>query len=171
MFSMKLTSRLSALPLTAMLGLLAIAAPANAATSTLALAGTCGAGSQAFSAWNDGARYVLASDGDLEAGGAGWALSSGAAVVPGGDPFALGGRVSTKALSLPAGSSATPPASCIAADTPSFRLLARNQGAAASKLHVDIVFGPFGKKEVASAGDITAGAAWTPTKALRLDLN
>ena len=53
---MKLTSRLSALPLAAMLGVLAIAAPANAATSTLAAAGTCGAGTQVFSAWSDTAR-------------------------------------------------------------------------------------------------------------------
>ena len=70
----------------------------------------------------------LAADGGFEAGGLGWTLSGGAAVVPGGDPFALGGAPSAKALSLPAGSSALSAANCIAADTPTFRLLARNHG-------------------------------------------
>lgn len=168
---MKLNPRLSALY--AALGLLALAAPANAATVKTALAapGTCGAGTPVFSAWSDAGKYVLGVDGDLEAGGGAWALSGGAAAVSGGDPFALGGRVSTKALSLPAGSSATTPASCIAADTPTFRLLARNQGAASSKLRVDVVFGPLGKKEVVSAGVISAGAVWAPTKVLTLALN
>jgi hypothetical protein len=36
--------------------------------------------------WSDAGNYVLGVDGDLEAGGGAWALTGGAAVVPGGDP-------------------------------------------------------------------------------------
>jgi hypothetical protein len=168
---MKLTPRVRALSI-AVVGLLALsAAPANAATSGLAAAGTCGAGTHVFSAWNDTAGYVLASNGDLEAGGAAWALTGGAAVVSGGDPFALGGKLSAKALWLPGGGAALSPSSCIAADTPTFRLLARNQGAATSKLRVEVVFGPAGSRESKAVADLTAGAAWAPTKVLSLALN
>jgi hypothetical protein len=165
--------KLESIRLTAAIGLLALAAPATASAgvTTLAAAGTCGTGSSVFARWNDPASYVLAADGALEKGGLGWTLSGRAAVVPGGDPFALGGAASTKALSLPAGSSALSAASCIAVDTPTFRLLARNQGAATSKLRVEVVFGPAGKKESKVAGDITAGSAWAPTKVLSLALN
>jgi hypothetical protein len=166
---MKLTS----LRITAVAGLLALAAPASAsaAQSTLAAAGTCGTGSPVFAAWNDTARYTLAADGGLEQGGLGWTLSGGAAVVPGGDPFALGGRPSAKGLSLPAGSSALSAPTCIAADTPTFRLLARNTGTPSSTLRVEVVFGPAGKKESKVVADITAGSAWAPTKVLSLALN
>jgi hypothetical protein len=166
---MKLTSLRAA----AVLGLLALAAPAGASAqlTTLAAPGTCGTGSPVFAAWKDPALYVLSPDGALEAGGRGWTLTGGAAVVRGGDPFALGGSVSTKALSLPTGSSALSASTCIAADTPSFRLLARNQGAATSKLRVEVVFGPAGRRESKVVGDIAAGTAWAPTKVLTLPLN
>jgi hypothetical protein len=166
---MKLTS----LRITAALGLVALAAPAGASarTTALATAGTCGTGSPVFARFADAADYNLAVDGGLERGGLGWTLSGGAAVVPGGDPFALGGINSTKALSLPAGSSALSAANCIAADTPTFRLLARNQGASSSRLRVEVVFGPLGKKQSKAVGDITAGSAWAPTKVLSLALN
>jgi hypothetical protein len=167
---MKLTPRLTALTATAGLIALAVPAAASAKQTALATAGTCGAGTPVFSAWADTNNYVAGLNGDLEAGSTGWTLSGGAAVVPGGDPFALGGTVSAKALSLPAGSAATSPADCIAADTPTFRLLARNQGSSKSKLRVEVVFGPAGKKESVVTDDITAGPAWAPTKELSMAL-
>jgi hypothetical protein len=158
--------------ISAVVGLLALAAPAAASAATTApAAGTCSTGSPVFARWTDKASYFLAGNGDLEAGGVGWTLSGGAAVVAGGDPFALGGKVSAKALSLPAGSSATSSSNCIAADTPTFRLLARNQGAGTSTLQVEVVYGPAGKKESKVVGKIISGSAWAPTKVLSLALN
>ena len=86
-------------------------------------------------------------------------------------PVAVGGSVSAKELWLPAGSSATSSSNCIAADTPTFRLLAINQGAATPSLPVEVVYGPAGKKESKVVGKISAGSAWTPTKALSLALS
>jgi hypothetical protein len=158
--------------MSAVVGLLALAAPAAASAATTApAAGTCGTGSPVFARWSDRSNYLLAGNGDFEAAGLGWTLTGGAAVVPGGDPFALGGKVSTKALSLPGGSSATSSSNCIAADTPTFRLLARNQGAANSTLQVEVVYGAAGKKESKVVGKISAGGAWVPTKVLSLALN
>jgi hypothetical protein len=154
------------LRISAVVGLLALAAPAAASAATTAPAGTCGTGSPVFARWNDNSSYQLATNGDVEAGGLGWTLSGGAAVVAGGDPFALGGKVSTKALALPAGSSATTASSCIAQGMPTFRLLARNQGSATAKLRVEVVYGPYRASRVAA--DIAAGTAWAPTKQLSL---
>jgi hypothetical protein len=158
------------LRISAVVGLLALAAPAAASAATTAPAGTCGTGSPVFARWNDNSSYQLAPNGDVEAGSLGWTLRGGAAVVAGGDPFALGGKVSTKALALPAGSSATTASSCIATGMPTFRLLARNQGSATAKLRVEVVYGAGAFKAAKVVGDITAGTAWAPTKQLSLAL-
>jgi hypothetical protein len=123
-----------------------------------------------FSRWADTTNYTLVPGGDLEAGATGWTLSGGAGVVAGGDPFTLGGKASTKALSLPAGSSALTADTCIAQDTPTFRLLARNDGAASSKLRVEVVYGPGADKVSRVVATITAGAAWAPTGKLSVQL-
>jgi len=163
---MKLILRISAV-----VGLLALAAPAAAsAATTAAPAATCGTGSPVFSRWNDNSSYQLAVNGDLEAGGLGWTLAGGAAVVPGGDPFAVGGKLSTKALALPAGSSATTGSSCIAKGMPTFRLLARNQGSATAKLRVEAVYGYGAYKVSKVLGDVVAGTAWAPARQLSLAL-
>jgi hypothetical protein len=123
-----------------------------------------------FAPWHDNSLYISAPDGGLEAGGAGWSLAGGAHVVSGGDPFSLGGKRSTKALSLPAGSSTTSPSACIAKGMPTFRFTARNKGAAKSRLRVTIVYGAGGKKATKRAGDIAAGRTWSPAKQLSLRL-
>jgi hypothetical protein len=121
-----------------------------------------------FAPWHDNSLYLSAPDGGLEAGGAGWKLSGGARVVSGGDPFALGGSRSTRALSLPSGSSAKSPATCIAKGMPTFRLTARNTGAARARLLVTVVYGPGGKRVSKRAGVVTAGRAWSPIRQLSL---
>ena len=158
------------LRISAVVGLLALAAPAAASAATTATAGTCGTGSPVFARWNDNSSYQLAPNGDVEAGSLGSTLSGGAAVVAGGDPFALGGKASTKALALPAGSSATTASNCIATGMPTFRLLARNLGSATAKLRVEVVYGSGASKVSRVAADITAGTAWAPTKQLSLAL-
>ncbi len=108
--------------------------------------------------WNDNSSYTLAANGDLEAGGLGWTLNGGAAVVPGGDPFALGGKVSAKALSLPAGSSAT-----VGAPTASPRTRRRSACSPATRARPTPSSASRsssarrGRKESKVVGDITAG--------------
>jgi hypothetical protein len=123
-----------------------------------------------FAPWHDNSLYLLAPDGDLEAGGTGWNLAGDARVVSGGDPFALGGSPSKRALSLPAGSSATSPATCIAKGMPTFRLTARNTGAAKARLLVTVVYGAGGKRVSKRAGEVTAGRAWSPIRQFSLKL-
>src|SRR4051812_50028824 len=118
---MKLILRISAV-----VGLLALAAPAAAsAATTAAPAATCGTGSPVFSRWNDNSSYRLAVNGDLEAGGLGWTLAGGAAVVPGGDPFAVGGEPRTQAPAPPAGRPAPTRPPCNPQGMPPVRLLPR----------------------------------------------
>jgi hypothetical protein len=123
-----------------------------------------------FAPWHDNSLYLLAPNGDLEAGGARWNLSGDARVVAGGDPFALGGSPSKLALSLPNGSSATSAATCIAKGMPTFRLTARNTGAAKARLLVTVVYGAGGKRVSKPAGEVTAGRAWSPIRQLSLKL-
>ena len=139
--------------------------------SALAPRGSCpGTPARVFAPWHDNSLYLLAPDGGFEAGGAGWKLSGGANVVSGGDPFALGGSLSKRALSLPSGSSATSPATCIAKGMPTLRLTSRNTGAAKSRLLVTVVYGAGGKRVSKRAGVVTAGRAWSPIKQLSLKL-
>jgi hypothetical protein len=100
-------------------------------------------GTQAFSAWNDHHSYVLAPDGDFEAGGTGWTPSGGAAAVGG-------------SLSLPEGISALSPPICTDRATHLLRLLASNSGDPAAALEVDVV------NEVTShpAGAVVGGEGW-----------
>ena len=187
---MMLDSRLRAVPILAgLVGLIAFATPASAANGPhdpvkvprsaahgphdilKAAPRVCtGTPAAVFAPWHDNSLYLLAPDGGFEAGGAGWKLSGGANVVSGGDPFALGGSLSKRALSLPSGSSATSPATCIAKGMPTLRLTGRNTGAAKSRLLVTVVYGAGGKRVSKRAGVVTAGRAWSPIKQLSLKL-
>ena len=95
---------------------------------------------QVFSPWGDQRNYVLAPDGGFEAGGSGWQLNRGAAVVDGNESYYLNDAGDSKSLSLPAGSSAVSPPVCMAIDTPFFRLVARNSGDPSSRLRVEAVY-------------------------------
>src|SRR5919197_1269504 len=70
---------------------IALAAPAGAATE--GVVGVCppSAYEQPFAPWLDFASYVLAPNGGLESGAAGWSLDGGAAVVAGNESFYVRG--------------------------------------------------------------------------------
>src|ERR1700750_1525560 len=100
-----------------------------AATAVLALSAFATAGAQAcnytgaeqvFGPWGDQHSYVLGPDGGFEAGGQGWRLTGGATAVSGNESFFLNDASDSRALSLPAGSSATSPPVCMSLDTPIF---------------------------------------------------
>jgi hypothetical protein len=121
---------------------------------------------QVFSPWGDQANYVLAPDGGFEAGGSGWQLNRGATVVEGNESYFLNDAADSKSLSLPAGSSAVSPPVCMALDTPSFRLVARNSGDPSSQLRVEAVYKLLGLIRTKTAGTLRAGSTWAPTQSV-----
>jgi hypothetical protein len=115
---------------------------------------------QTFLPWLDVAWYVPAPDGGLEGGGSGWALSGGAAVVDGNQPYLAGEH----ALALPGGASATTAPMCIGVEHPTIRLFARNAGAPTSALAVSVVFPtPLGTWQELPIGVVAGGSRWAPT--------
>ncbi|HET9162003.1 MAG TPA: hypothetical protein VFN89_00980 [Solirubrobacterales bacterium] len=151
-------SRLAAL-LTA--SLLALAVFAGSATAC-----SYSGAATVFSPWGDQHNYVLAPDGGFEAGGSGWQLSNGAAVVEENESYHLNGAGDSKSLSLPTGSSAVSPPVCMAIDTPSFRLVARNSGDPSSQLRVEASYKLLGLVRTRTAGTLRSGSAWAPTQSV-----
>jgi hypothetical protein len=119
-----------------------------------------------FSPWGDQHHYVLAPDGGFEAGGSGWQLNHGAAVVEGNESYHLNSADDSKSLSLPPGSSAVSPPVCMAIDTSSFRLVARNGGDPSSQLRVEAVYKLLGLVRTKTAGVLRSGSTWAPTQSI-----
>jgi hypothetical protein len=155
---MKLSRTITATTATALLALAAFAGSAQACSYPGA--------QQVFKPWGDPASYVLVPDGGFEAGGAGWTLSGGAQAVTGNESYNLGGATNSKSLSLPAGSSAGSPPVCMAIDTPSYRLFARNTGDPSSKLRVEAVYKLLGLVQTKVGATIAAGPTWAPTQSI-----
>jgi hypothetical protein len=127
------------------------------------------AGQTVFSPWRDNSSYVLTANGGLEQGDTGWTLADGAAVTEGNDPFFLNDAADHQSLSLPAGSSATSPATCFAAGSPTFRFLARTSGDRHARLKVEVLFtNQNGHNATRTAGKIRGGGTWQPSKRLSL---
>jgi hypothetical protein len=119
---------------------------------------------QVFRPWGDNHFYVLAPDGGFEAGGAGWALSGGAATVAGNESFFLNDPADSRSLSLPAGSSAVSPPICMSLDTPIFRLLARNTGDPSAGLRVEASYKLLGLIRTKTLSTVKAGPEWAPAQ-------
>jgi hypothetical protein len=149
--------RLSVAFLVASLALVAFAGSAQAASCPSAGAKT------AFAAWGDSHSYVLAPDGGFEAGAAGWTLAGGAKVVAGNESYYLNSVADRSSLALPAGSYAVSPPVCMAIDTPTFRMMARNTGDPSSQLRVTASYKLLGLLRTQTLGTVTAGSAWVPT--------
>jgi hypothetical protein len=112
---------------------------------------------------------VLTANGGLEQGDTGWTLADGAAVTEGNDPFLLNDAADHQALSLPAGSSATSPATCFSAGSPTFRFVARTSGDRHARLKVEVLYtNQNGRKVSRTAGKLRGGDAWRPSKRLAL---
>jgi hypothetical protein len=97
-----------------------------------------------FQRWLDPLNYVPVKGGDFESGTAGWKLS-GSRVVAGNEPFGVGEADGERALSIPAGASATTPAMCAGLDHVVMRYFARSSkppllGALTSHLRVEVLF-------------------------------
>lgn len=119
---------------------------------------------QVFRPWGDSNSYVLAPDGGFESGGLGWALSGGAQTVEGNESFYLNDSGDTRSLALPAGSSAVSPPVCMALDTPTFRLVARNTGNTSSGLRVEAVYPLLGLIRTKTVSTVYGGPNWAPSQ-------
>jgi hypothetical protein len=119
-----------------------------------------------FARWGDLSQYKLAPGGDMNGSLAGWKFTGAARQVGGSEPYGPDGT-SGMALSLPAGSSVTTPATCVNASYPSFRLFARSSGGLLGLLplvKVDLVYhsGLLGIIAV-PIGTVLPSSSWTPT--------
>ncbi|HET7053064.1 MAG TPA: hypothetical protein VFI09_04005 [Solirubrobacterales bacterium] len=149
-------SRLAVLLSTALLTLAVFAGSAQACSYSGA--------ETVFSPWGDQHNYVLAPDGGFEAGGSGWQLNNGAAVVEENESYYLNDAGDSRSLSLPSGSSAVSPPVCMSIGTPSFRLTARNSGDPSSQLRVEAVYKLLGLVHTKTAATLRAGSTWAPTQ-------
>ena len=106
----------------------AVVAPVSAAQAGLLGLGACSspATSQPFAPWRDSASYELVPGGTSRA--ASWTLQGGAERGPGSEPFAATGTLGSWSLSLPAGSSAESPATCVDAAYPTTRFFIAGVG-------------------------------------------
>jgi hypothetical protein len=109
--------------------------------------------SQPFAPWLDYARYELVPGGDFES--LTWSVNGGAALAAGSEPYAATGTLGSSSLSLPEGSSALSPPTCVDAHFPSIRFFIAGEGSVA----VNLVAG----SSVIPAGVAVAGGEWAPT--------
>ena len=117
--------------------------------------------SQAFAQWGDSNSYFLATGGSFE-GTNSWKLTGGAQVVGGNEPFYLTSQSDTHSLVLPAGSSATTPAMCLAALSPHMRLV--GFASDGSGVHVDVyASGVLGLVKLPVSANIALGSSWGPS--------
>jgi hypothetical protein len=128
---------------------------ARASTTSSVGLGTCNLStlSQPFAPWLDYADYELAPGGDFESST--WTLTGGAQRVAGSEPYGVTGTVGSSSLSLPGGSSAQSPPTCVDATDPSIRFFIAGTGSVA----VNVVYG----SSVVPAGVVVAGGVWEPT--------
>jgi hypothetical protein len=106
-----------------------------------------------FAPWADPSSYELAPGGDFESPD--WSLSGRAARVRGSEPFAATGALGDSSVSLPAGSSAQSPPTCVDAAYPTIRFFASGTGAMAVGVVYDGVYLP--------AGVAVVLGGWQPT--------
>lgn len=156
---------------TSLVALGATAAPANAGLGVSCPNPT----SQAFKPWGDSAYYSYVPNGGFESGSAGWALSGGAKVVAGNEPFFVHGAGERYSLSLPAGSSATSPPLCISLFSSKMRFFTANAGSPSSRLRVQVIYngGTSGLLSIVTTilglsdfGYVSAGGTWQPSPAV-----
>jgi hypothetical protein len=127
----------------------AVALSAPAAQAGLINISTCNGAtlSTPFAPWADPSSYELAPGGDFESSA--WRLSGRAGVASGSEPFAATGLLGASSLTLPAGSSAQSPPTCVDAAYPTVRFFASGTGTIAVGVDYDGLYLPAGVAIVA----------------------
>lgn len=121
--------------------------------------------SQVFERWGDSRFYVPVPNGGFENGAEGWRLSGGAQVVPGNEPYGLGGG-GKFSLALPAGGSAMSSAACVRILDAYARFMVAETGAPTGTLKVDLLYrGLLGIWQTKRLGTIDGSSDWQPSPA------
>ena len=134
-------------------------------------ASACGTASKVFAPWGDNDNYLLVPGGAFESGQPAWALSGGAKVVPGNEPFYVGSRTDKNSLYLPGGSSALSPTVCFGLGDWHARFFVRNVGSASGSLKVDVaVRSLLGLVSILDGGSVSGSGVWAPSPRIGLTL-
>ncbi len=125
--------------------------------------------SQAYARWGDTYNYFLMPNGNFESGSANWALSNGAAVVWGNEPWRVTGSGNYN-LQVPPNGVAESRTICVSMGEDTIRLFVYNQHVSGSILHVEAnvrnpVTGQIGQTAFDVNGD-AAAYGYSPTMRL-----
>ena len=162
--------------LTALCGVAIIAALSHPSTAKAGLLGTGSASycdptsTQAFSRFGDSSYYARLLNGGFEGGTTGWALSGGAKIVSGNEPYYLSGnRNDNRSLYLPAGSSAYSGTICFALGDWHLRFMLKRLSSSGG-LHVQVVVPSLvgGLLTILDGGTVSGTGAWAPSPRLEL---
>lgn len=159
-----------------LVGAAALCASAAAFAAPSAKAGLlgCGLSSQPFAAVDgDMTSYYTMSNGGFESRSYGWSLAGGASVVSGNEPWSVAGG--THSLSLPSGSSAVGPRTCISLLSPTLRMFANDAGGTDGGLRVTVEYRSLlgGLLGIASYTTFAPGdyRAWAPSDRVDVPLS
>ena len=156
---------------TAALAAVALTAAPAAATTGPAAAGCPDVPTvQPFAPWQDFADYLLAPDGDFEAGAASWLLEGGASAVEGNDPLPVGDPSDHGTLRLPAGATATTAPMCIGVEHRTMRFLGTS--GTSGTLLVEALYskGDDPTKSI-TLGAVRGTGGWAPSDVLPMRVN
>jgi len=158
----------------AVLAALAVASTAQGGLISTGSASYCSpTATQAFASWGDQRNYTLLPNGSFENGSTSWALSGGAKVVAGNEPFHLNGRSDSHSLLLPAGSSAYSATMCFALGDWHLRFLMRNVGSQTGSLRVTVIVPSLlgGLLTILDGGTVSGNGTWQPSPRVQLLLS
>lgn len=131
----------------------------------------CGTASTVFAPWGDQDNYLLVPGGAFESGQPAWALSGGARVIPGNEPFYVRSRTDKNSLYLPGGSSALSPTVCFGLGDWHARFFVRNVGSSSGSLKVDVaVKSLLGLVSILDGGSVSGSGVWAPSPRIGLTL-
>jgi hypothetical protein len=131
----------------------------------------CGTASKVFAPWGDNDNYLLVPGGAFESGQPAWAMSGGAKVVAGNEPFYVHSRLDRNSLYLPSGSSALSPTVCFGLGDWHARFFVRNVGSASGSLKVDVaVKSLLGLVSILDGGSVSGSGVWAPSPRIGLTL-
>ena len=134
-------------------------------------ASSCTSASKVFAPWGDYRNYLLVPGGAFEAGTPAWALSGGAKVVAGNEPFYVRSKLDKDSLYLPNGSSALSPTVCFGLGDWHARFFVRNVGSTSGRLKVDVtVKSLLGLVSLLDGGSISGTGVWAPSPDIGLTL-
>ena len=106
-----------------------------------------------------------------QAGVPAWALSGGAKVMTGNEPFYVRSKLDKNSLYLPNGSSALSPTVCFGLGDWHARFFVRNVGSSSGKLRVDVtVKSLLGVLSILDGGTVSGTGVWAPSADIGLTL-